>query len=92
LSKTREPAVILKDVRKSFGDIHAVRDLSAEIDEGCVYGLLGPNASGKSTTMRMIMGARAQRETPNMYPKNISNIHNRFTKQNPNNTQQKCPI
>jgi ABC-2 type transport system ATP-binding protein len=70
LSRTIEPAVILKDVRKSFGDIHAVRDLSAEIDERCVYGLLGPNASGKSTTLRMIMGARATRN-----PKHVSQKH-----------------
>jgi ABC-2 type transport system ATP-binding protein len=48
--------VLLKDVRKSFGDVHAVKGLSTEIEKGCVYGLLGPNASGKSTTMRMIMG------------------------------------
>lgn len=56
MSRNREPAVLLKDVRKSFGDIDAVRGLSTEIEEGCVYGLLGPNGSGKSTTMRMIMG------------------------------------
>ncbi len=50
------PAVILKGVSKSFGDVQAVKALDLEIEEGCVYGLLGPNGSGKSTAMKMIIG------------------------------------
>jgi ABC-2 type transport system ATP-binding protein len=56
LASESSPAVILKGVSKSFGDVQAVRSLDLEIEAGCVYGLLGPNGSGKSTTMRMMLG------------------------------------
>lgn len=49
-------AVKLENVNKSFGNIHAVKDLNLQIDAGTVFGFLGPNGSGKSTTMKMIMG------------------------------------
>lgn len=48
-------AVELSGVRKSYGDVHAVRGLDLRIPQGTVYGLLGPNGSGKTTTIRMIM-------------------------------------
>src|SRR3954462_7669422 len=41
---------------KDFGRIRAVDDLSFEIQPGRVVGLLGPNGSGKTTTMRMLLG------------------------------------
>jgi ABC-2 type transport system ATP-binding protein len=44
----------IKNVKKSFGDIEAVKELSAEIREGQVYGLVGTNGAGKSTLLRMI--------------------------------------
>lgn len=43
-------------ITKSFGPVHAVRDISFTIRKGEVVGLLGPNGAGKSTTMRMIVG------------------------------------
>jgi len=43
-------------VRKSFGTINAVRDVSFSIESGTTFGLLGPNGAGKTTTMRMILG------------------------------------
>jgi len=49
-------AVRLEGVSKSFGDFRAVSDLDLEVPRGTVYGLLGPNGSGKTTTIRMIMG------------------------------------
>ncbi|MCP1308117.1 lantibiotic protection ABC transporter ATP-binding subunit [Paenibacillus tyrfis] len=41
---------------KRFGRQHAVRDVSLEISEGCVYGLLGPNGAGKTTVLKMLVG------------------------------------
>jgi ABC-2 type transport system ATP-binding protein len=43
-------------VRKDFGSVHAVTDVSFRIDDGTTFGLLGPNGAGKTTTMRMILG------------------------------------
>ncbi len=49
------PAVELRDVRKSFGEIRAIDGVSLEVPEGSIFGLLGPNGAGKSTTIRMIL-------------------------------------
>jgi ABC-2 type transport system ATP-binding protein len=49
-------AVRLQGVTKSFGRHTAVSDLDLDVPRGVVYGLLGPNGSGKTTTLRMIMG------------------------------------
>ncbi len=46
----------VQDAHKSFGSIVAVRDLSFSVDVGQIAAFLGPNGSGKTTTMRMIMG------------------------------------
>lgn len=44
------------NVRKHFGKVMAVEDVSFEAEDGRVTGLLGPNGAGKSTTLRMIAG------------------------------------
>ena len=41
---------------KRFGDVVAVDGLSMEVQRGRIYGLLGPNGSGKTTTMGMLLG------------------------------------
>lgn len=46
----------VKSLSKSFGPIHAVRDISFDAHHGEVLGFLGPNGAGKSTTMKMITG------------------------------------
>jgi ABC-2 type transport system ATP-binding protein len=43
-------------LRKQFGSVVAVRDLSLRIPRGGVFGLLGPNGSGKTTTIGLILG------------------------------------
>ena len=48
-------AVDIARVSKAFGKTVAVRDLDLAIPAGSIYGLIGPNGSGKTTTMRMIL-------------------------------------
>src|SRR5438093_296908 len=48
-------AVQIEHVTKTFGRFVAVNDLSLEVPEGSIYGFIGPNGSGKTTTLRMIM-------------------------------------
>ena len=48
---------------KRFGKITAVDDLSMEVRRGRVCGLLGPNGSGKTTTMGMLLGVPSGRSS-----------------------------
>src|SRR5215471_13896302 len=48
-------AVTLTDVTKTFGDLAAVNSLSLAVPSGSVFGFIGPNGSGKTTTIRMIV-------------------------------------
>lgn len=41
---------------RDFGDIKAVQSLDLKVETGCIYGFLGPNGSGKTTAMRMLIG------------------------------------
>lgn len=50
------PAIEIKDVCKNFGKFKAVDHLNLAIKRGEVFGLLGPNGSGKTTTINMISG------------------------------------
>ena len=51
-----EPVIVLEHLSKNFGDVHAVQDLSLQIEAGSIFGFLGPNGAGKTTTMRMLCG------------------------------------
>ncbi len=48
--------IAVEHLTKKYGDLTAVRDLSFTVDEGKIWGLLGPNAAGKTTTMRILTG------------------------------------
>ncbi|MFL5244694.1 MAG: ABC transporter ATP-binding protein [Gemmataceae bacterium] len=48
-------AVVIDRVTKTYGAFTAVNDLSLEVPENAIYGFIGPNGSGKTTTLRMIM-------------------------------------
>jgi len=49
-------AVRTDKLRKEFGDIVAVNDLNLRIKKGALYGMIGPNGSGKTTTIKVLMG------------------------------------
>lgn len=44
------------DLVKTYGECRAVRGISFKVEEGRIWGLLGPNAAGKTTTMRILTG------------------------------------
>ena len=48
-------AILLDHVTKRFGSHVAVNDLSLGVPAGSVFGFIGPNGSGKTTTLRMIL-------------------------------------
>jgi len=50
------PVIRTEGLTKRFGGVEAVRDLDLEVHEGDLFGFLGPNGSGKTTTVRMLLG------------------------------------
>jgi ABC-2 type transport system ATP-binding protein len=54
------PAILVRDLRKTYGDVEAVRGIDFEVARGEVFGLLGPNGAGKTTTVEILEGYRAR--------------------------------
>lgn len=52
------PAVEISGLTKQYGDVRAVDGLDLSVDSGELYGLLGPNGSGKTTTIEILTGQR----------------------------------
>jgi len=52
--ENRDPAIYADCLTKRFGDLTAVRDLSIRVAPGEIYGLVGPDGAGKTTTLRML--------------------------------------
>ncbi|HWC26948.1 MAG TPA: ABC transporter ATP-binding protein [Solirubrobacteraceae bacterium] len=52
------PAILVRDLHKSYGDVHAVQGIDFEVARGEVFGLLGPNGAGKTTTVEILEGYR----------------------------------
>lgn len=48
-------AIEIENITKNFGKVTAVNDLTLKVPKGSIYGFIGPNGSGKTTTIRMIM-------------------------------------
>ncbi len=46
----------IKHLKKYYGDIRGIEDVSLRLNKGDIYGFIGPNGAGKSTTIRTIMG------------------------------------
>jgi ABC-2 type transport system ATP-binding protein len=53
---SKQPAIIAQHLTKRFGDFTAVNDVSFEVHPGEIFGFLGPNGSGKTTSIRMMLG------------------------------------
>ena len=53
-------AIVVDDLRKSYGSYEALRGISFQIREGEVFGLLGPNGAGKTTTVEILEGYRSR--------------------------------
>jgi ABC-2 type transport system ATP-binding protein len=51
-----DPVLTINGLNKRYGKIHAVNNLSLEVGKGSVFGILGPNGSGKTTTLGIILG------------------------------------
>src|SRR2546430_931153 len=51
-------AIEVRDLRKSYGSVEAVRGISLSVAEGEVFALLGPNGAGKTTTVEILEGFR----------------------------------
>lgn len=54
-----DPAIVTRGLTKAFGHLVAVDDLTLTVPRGEIFGLLGPNGSGKTTTIRMLCGLLA---------------------------------
>lgn len=51
-----ETVLELKHLKKYYGSLCGIEDISLKINKGEIYGFIGPNGAGKSTTIRTIMG------------------------------------
>ena len=54
-----DTVISCRDLRKTYGDVHAVDGVTFEVGRGEIFGLLGPNGAGKTTTVEMLEGLRA---------------------------------
>lgn len=54
MSTHAEPAIIARDLHKSYGDVQALAGVDLDARAGTVLGLLGPNGAGKTTIMRIL--------------------------------------
>ena len=51
-----QPIIQIQELTKYYGDVKAVDHLGLTVYEGEIFGILGPNGSGKTTTLLMLMG------------------------------------
>ena len=49
-----DAAIVVEDLKKFFGEVHALDGVSIEVPRGTVFGLLGPNGAGKTTAVRIL--------------------------------------
>ena len=58
MTDAEAPDIQVRGLRKSYGAVHAVRDVSFDVEPGEILGILGPNGSGKTTTVECLQGLR----------------------------------
>jgi ABC-2 type transport system ATP-binding protein len=58
VGRVNEPAILVRGLRKSYGDLEALRGIDLHVDHGEVFALLGPNGAGKTTTTEILEGYR----------------------------------
>lgn len=55
-----QPIISVRDLHKKYGEFHAVKGISFEVQAGEIFGLLGPNGAGKTTTLEIIETLRSK--------------------------------
>lgn len=53
---SEKPVLVARGLTKSFGAVHAVRNVSLDLNPGEIYGLVGPDGAGKTTLLRLLCG------------------------------------
>jgi len=72
-----EHVLSINNITKKYGNITAVRNLSLNISEGSVFGILGPNGSGKTTTLGIILDVINPTDGTFIWFRNLSKKENR---------------
>lgn len=49
-----EPIVVVKEVSKNYGKVEALKEISFAVEQGEIFGLIGPDGAGKSTLFRIL--------------------------------------
>ncbi len=62
------PLIEASHLQRNFGDTQAVRDVSLRVAAGEIYGLVGPDGAGKTTTIRLLCGALKPKALPELAP------------------------
>jgi ABC-2 type transport system ATP-binding protein len=65
------PEILVSHLSKSYGSTRAVDDISLQVEQGEIFGLIGPDGAGKTTTMRLLCGA-LQPDHPDEYETKIN--------------------
>src|ERR687885_981353 len=59
-TRMTEPVISVRGLRKSYGELEAVRGIDLEVHRGEIFAFLGPNGAGKTTTVEFLEGFRAR--------------------------------